>query len=426
MKRVLIISPYFPPSTLAGVHRARHLAKHLPAAGWQPVVLCVDERFHDETIDAELATLLPADLQIVKTAAWPSMLTRLAGIGDLSLRSYRHLKAAASDILDKEPIDAVFITGSPYYPMLLARWFKQLYRKPVVLDFQDPWVSAYGEAQPRFSKGGLAHRLSTHLEPKALRYADFVTSVSSVQNDEMARRYPWFDAKKMAALPIGGDPDDYEALRKSPRSGTAHTLAPGYLHFSYVGTFLPRSDVTARAMFAALAQLRQTDPQLAAKLRFNFVGSSNQPNDTKTFRFRPLAEAAGVADLVNETPQRVPYLDALGILANSHAVLLLGSDEPHYTASKIYPGLMSGRPFLSLFHDASSAHRILAGAGGGYPLSFTTPGELDALQPRIVAALAALASDPAAAGTVRKAAIEPYTAAAIARGFAKIFDGVAG
>ncbi len=45
-RRVLVVSPHFPPSTLAGVHRARHLAKHLPAAGWRPTVLCVDESHH--------------------------------------------------------------------------------------------------------------------------------------------------------------------------------------------------------------------------------------------------------------------------------------------------------------------------------------------------------------------------------------------
>ncbi len=36
---VVIVSPYFPPSSLAGVHRARHLAKHLPSFGWHPIVV---------------------------------------------------------------------------------------------------------------------------------------------------------------------------------------------------------------------------------------------------------------------------------------------------------------------------------------------------------------------------------------------------
>ena len=43
MRRCLITSPHFPPSTVAGVHRARHLAKHLPAHGWAPPDLRIIE-----------------------------------------------------------------------------------------------------------------------------------------------------------------------------------------------------------------------------------------------------------------------------------------------------------------------------------------------------------------------------------------------
>jgi hypothetical protein len=425
MKRVLIVSPYFPPSTLAGVHRARHLAKHLPAAGWQPIVLCVDERFHAEKLDPELATLLPANLEVVKSKALPIQLTRWAGIGDISLRAFSHLKTSLRKILDTRPVDVILITGSPYYPMLFSRWLKRRYGKPIVLDFQDPWVSGYGAAQSRFSKGDVAHWLATQFEPRALRSADFVTSVSDVQNAEMARRYPWLDADKMAAVPIGGDPDDYKHLRAHPRRNAQPALDQGYIHFSYVGTFLPRSAATARILFAALMELRNTGSDLVNRLRFNFVGTSNQPDDTTSYRFRPLAEAAGVADLVFETPQRVPFLDALNVLSNSNVILLLGSDEPHYTASKIYPGIMSGRPFLSVFHSASSAHRILVAAGGGYALSFATPGELAGLRGRMANAIRCLATAPNAVGKPRQEVIAAYSAHAIARRFADIFETVA-
>jgi hypothetical protein len=425
MKKVLIISPYFPPSTLAGVHRARHLAKHLPAAGWQPIVLCVDGRFHDESLDPGLATLLPADIRIVRAEALPVRLTQFLGVSDLGLRAFFHLKSAARKILDTDSIDAVLITGSPYYPMLLSGWLRRRYGVPVVLDLQDPWVSSFGAAKPRISKAGLAHWLATRLEPRALRHADFVTSVSDVQNAEMVLRYPWFDAGKTAAIPIGGDADDYTALQMEANKAGRPPLDGRYINFSYVGTFLPRSAVTARILFAALAELRRTMPDLAGRLRFNFVGTSNHPDDRTTYRFRPLAEAAGVGDLVAETPQRIPYLEALDVLANSNVILLLGSDEPHYTASKIYPGLMSGRPFLSLFHAASSAHRILAAAGGGLALSFATPGELAALMPRLAAAIGDLATAPDAVGKPHLETIAPYSARAVAGRFAAIFDAVA-
>src|ERR1700688_2257609 len=104
MKRVLIVSPHFPPSTLAGVHRARILVKHLPSAGWRPTVLCVHEDFHKETLDAELAALLPADLEVVKTEALSNQATRWLGIGDISLRAFYPMKKTLHQILEQRPI----------------------------------------------------------------------------------------------------------------------------------------------------------------------------------------------------------------------------------------------------------------------------------------------------------------------------------
>src|SRR5258705_213570 len=217
------------------------------------------------------------------------------------------------------------ITGSTYYPMLFASEIRRRFKVPVVLDFQDPWVSAWGAAQKPLSKAGLSHRLATLLEPHALRAADFVTSVSDIQNAEMAARYAWLDGKRMAGL-------------------------------------------------------------------------------------------------IHEIPRRLPFLEALSWLARSQGVLLIGSDEPHYTASKIYPGLMSGRPFLSLFHRESSAHAILTATGGGSAFSFATRQELEALELPLMEALRTLVLKPETLGTVDPAAYAPYEASNVARRFAAIFD----
>ncbi|HWU25985.1 MAG TPA: hypothetical protein VN154_06235, partial [Rhizomicrobium sp.] len=113
-KSVVIVSPYFPPSTLAGVHRARHLAKHLPASGWRPIVLCVDESNHTERLDPALAALVPDEVEIEKVGAIPAKLTRLAGVGDISLRAWSYLKAGLKRLLDTGCVDVALITGSPF------------------------------------------------------------------------------------------------------------------------------------------------------------------------------------------------------------------------------------------------------------------------------------------------------------------------
>lgn len=418
----IIVSPYFPPSALAGVHRGRHLAKHLPAAGWTPVVVCVDEAFHEERIDPGLAALVPESVEIVKVAALPQRICRPLGFGDIGLRAWRPLRAAVMRLLAAREVGAVLITGSPYYPMLLGAEIKQRFGVPVVLDFQDPWVSAWGATQPRFSKAGAAHWLATLLEPKAVAAADFITSVSEAQNAEMLARYPQFAPECILAIPIGGDPEDYGAMREmSPCTGS-FALDTSRINVSYVGTIWPPVLDTVRALLAALAEVRTRRPEIYARLSVNFIGTSSNPNALDGCWVRPFAEAAGVADAVREEPHRLPYLEALSLQARSDAILILGSTEPHYTASKIYGVMMSGRPYLSLFHHLSSSHQILSRAGGGIALGFEGEGALTDIIGPLADALICLTSAPETLGRADPAIYRDYTATKIAKQYADVFD----
>ena len=425
-RNCIIVSPYFPPSTLAGVHRARHLAKHLPAAGWTPVIVCVDEAYHEEQLDPGLATLVPPTVEIVKVPALSPRICRPFGFGEISLRAWRPLRHAVFRLLATRPVDSVLITGSPYYPMLLAKEIKQRFGVPVVLDFQDPWVSAWGAGQPRWSKSGIAHQLSVMLEPKAVRAADFITSVSDTQNAELCARYPWLDPTRMAAIPIGGDPEDFDQLRGMLATPPRLAIDRPYVNLCFVGTFMPRSGPLVRLLLTALRRLCVARPDLGKRIRLTFVGTSNQPNDLSTYRVRPLAQEVGVADAVCEIPQRQPFLEALTILARSDGILLIGSDEPHYTASKIYPALMSGRPFLSLFHVASSSHAILKAAGGGLAHAFADGRPDTDIVADLADSLARFASAPESMGRADPVVYEAFTAPRIAARFAEIFDRVAG
>jgi hypothetical protein len=157
---------------------------------------------------------------------------------------------------------------------------------------------------------------------------------------------------------------------------------------------MPRSGLLFDALFRAVAILARKHPSIQNFLQLNFIGTSNQPKETSRFQLLSLAERYGIAAIVKEIPERIPYLDALSALARSKVVLLIGSDEPHYTASKIYPGLMSGRPFFSLFHDASSVHKTLSAAGGGVSIAFGSGKDLEEKIPKIVDGLERLMMSP--------------------------------
>lgn len=419
MKTCIIVSPYFPPAAVAGVHRARHLVKHLSRHGWHPKLICVDERHYEQEPDSALAALVPAKADIEKVGAVPVGFTRQFGLGEISLRAFAQLRGAVLAAASQHDAKAIIITGSPYYPMLLAPQLKKC-SVAVILDFQDPWVSKWGATQPLLSKAGLSHWLATRLEPRAVRSADFITSVSDQQNLEMRERYPDLDADKFAAIPIGGDPDDFALLRARGIAADLELLGQGKFNLSFVGTFMPRSSPLMHEFLAGVRQFRIARPDLAGKVRFNFVGTGNHSQATQA-RVTEIAREFGVDDLVYEMPRRIAFSRAIAALAQSDAILLIGSDEPHYTASKIYPGLMCGRPFLSLFHGASSSHAILRAAGGGIALDYDPARDL-AFSERVSSALIRLVSDPGSLGAVDQSAYAAFEAGAIAGRFAAILD----
>ena len=327
------------------MHRARHLAKHLPAASWRPIILTVDESQHEERLDPALARMLPQGLDIVKVGAWPISTTRRVGIGDIGLRAFPYLRAGLRTAVARYRPDIAFFTGGPFYPMLLARTVKNEFLMPVVLDFQDPWVSRWGEGQRLLSKSGLSHAIARKLEPIAVGSADFITSVSETQNAQLLERYPSLDKSKMAAIPIGGDPSDYDFLRAKLISQSEVRLPSEAINFTYVGTFMPRSGPVVEQLFQAVSKLKTSDPALSARLRFNFIGTSNQPNSFGGFMVRPIAEAFNVSELVFEAPQRVPYLNALSILTSRPWLRCTAAISPSSMATPRPPLRSPRRPW---------------------------------------------------------------------------------
>jgi hypothetical protein len=365
MARVLMLSPHFPPDTSAGAHRARLLAPHLRRYGWEPTVVTVDPRDYEGRLDPGLAALVPEDLRVVRCRAWPAALTRLAGVGDLGLRAFAGLSRTCARLLESERFDALFITIYPTYPALLGPSLKRRFGVPFVIDYQDPWVGAWGLTVGGGRGGRLDWRsrasrlLASRLEPRAVRAADAITAVSEETYRELWRRYPGLERTPCAAIPIGGEPADFERIRRSPRENPWFDPKDGQTHVCYVGTLLPLGEETLRAVLAAVALVRARRPELYARLRLHFFGTGNQTVPGAVPRALPLASELGVADRVTEQPTRIDYLDALTVLTQAHAILLMGSSERHYTASKLYPALLAERPLLAVYHEASSVVEIL-------------------------------------------------------------------
>ena len=366
MRRVLMVTPHFPPDSSAASHRVRLLAPHLPAAGWQPTVVTVDPRHYEGRLDPDLQALVPPSMDVVRAAAWPARWTRRFGLGDLGLRAFTGLRRTCRAQLAQGRFDALFITVYPVYPALLGPSLKREFDVPFVLDYQDPWVGEWGKSVGGGVEGGpdwksrASRQLGIWLEPRAVGAADALVAVSQGTIDGIVARIPRASRVPHGVIPLGFEPADFDRVQSTARPSGYFDPSDGLVHLCYVGTLLPTGIETLRLLLVALARARRQDP-IAARIRLHFFGTSNQSSADR-HRVLPVAAACGVADSVSEWPGRLDYLDALSVLAHASGILLLGSTETHYTASKLYPALLARRPLLTLFHEASSVVSILRAA----------------------------------------------------------------
>jgi glycosyltransferase involved in cell wall biosynthesis len=367
---VLMITPHFPPDSSAGTHRVRLLAPHLDRFGWTPTVLTVDPAYYEGSLDPELRSLVPPDLRVEHARAIPAALSRMLRVGDLGLRSMFGLYSKASDLLSRERFDALYVTIYPTYPALLGPLLKRRFGIPFVLDYQDPWVGSWGKVVGAGRDGAidtksrLSRALAKRLEPRAVRAADALTAVSARTIEEILDRNPDVKGVPVCTIPIGGERNDFDRVRSKPGTNRFFTTGDGCFHLCYVGTLLPLGKDTLRALLMAVASIRTRRPELYRRLRLHFIGTSNERKPDAPHRVIQHALELGVADVVSEHPTRIDYLDALTVQVQASALLLMGSSEHHYTASKLYPALLAERPLLAIYHRLSSVSTILASHPG--------------------------------------------------------------
>jgi hypothetical protein len=136
-----------------------------------------------------------------------------------------------------------------------------------------------------------------------------------------------------------------------------------------------------------------------------------------------MAGEMGVAEFVAEYPGRVPYLDALQLLLESDALMILGSGEAHYTASKVFPYILARKPLLTIFHEASNIVRILRETESGPAITYNAQSPPETKVNEIALQLERLLLLPQGYHPpTRWEAFEQYTTRAMSARLAQAFD----
>ena len=364
MKRLVLLSTYFPPGNVAGVHRARLWSQYLGEFGWEPTIVTTDSRYYEERPDPALTKLVPADAKVVYTRALPTRPIRL--VGDLGIRALWWHYRALSDLAARGEMDFLLISVASHYSSVLGRMIHRRFGVPYGIDYQDPWISETPRRRPLFSKAWADDKLARLLEPWAVRDAALIAGVAPGYFAGVLKRNPGLAARAVtASMPIGGSEMDFETVRKMSPQPFLYDPDDGHFHLIYAGALLPAGIAVVDAFLQGLARLRSIAPATAARLRVHFVGTGRSANDAQGHQVLPRARLAGVEELVTEHPHRIGYVDSLNHLMRAGAVLVVGSTERHYTPSKLFLAVLSRRPVLAVLHKESTAVGMLAAARAG-------------------------------------------------------------
>lgn len=345
MPRLLVVSPHFPPLNTPDMQRVRMSLPHFVAAGWEVTVLAVDDPQPAAPLEPELLETVPAAVRVVKTRC----LGRGYGVGNIALRALPFLWREGTRLVREWRPDLVYFSTTQFAVVPLGRVWRWRFGVPYVIDLQDPWLNDYYE-QPGAPRppGGWKYRLARLqarvLEGWTLKRCAHVLSVSQGYLDTLARRYQWFTPDCGSVLTFGAPEADMELARRKAASSPPLLLKGRRLRIAYAGRLGMDMRPALEVLFSGLAMARKE----GLEVEVFFFGTSYAAAGSGESTTRSLAAAAGVADLVRESPERIPYLDSLRLLLETDIALLLGSEDASYSPSKLYPTLLAGKPTLAI------------------------------------------------------------------------------
>ncbi|RJQ16369.1 MAG: hypothetical protein C4560_09645 [Nitrospiraceae bacterium] len=369
MKKVLIISYFYPPRPGIGSQRPYRLSKYLPEFGWGPVVLT-----------AKLPGKAPEAMRVIETGCGNFIGSLKAGLGlntGKGLRAQMGLVStgpnhsawknrankiidevmhypddikgwygpavrAAGELLGRERVDAIISTYYPSASHLIAGELKRKFNVPWIADFRDLWTQNHF-----YKKSGLIKMLERRLEMKTLARADAMVTVTESFADELGTLH---SGKKIFCVTNGYDADEFPAI---PAKLTDEFT------ITYTGQFYGgRRDPSP--LFEAVARLLRENRINSELLRIRFCGPAEEWLDAKIKKYglENVVRCYGV----------LPREEALERQRESQLLLLLldrdNREEGVYPA-KVFEYLGVRRPIIALGGTGGLVGDLLAKTRAG-------------------------------------------------------------
>ena len=373
MKRVLIITYYWPPSGGSGVQRWVKFSKYLPSQGWQPVIY-TPENPDMPSIDQSLYSDIPGEAEIIKRPITEiySIYRKISGnkgggevnpinsqkktlkqklmlairgnlfIPDPRISWLRPSVRFLKKYLREHPVDVIVSTGPPHSMHLIAREVSKATGIPWVADFRDPWTRMFYFKHLALSDW--ARKKHEKLEKMVLDDASAVVAVSPLVQEE----FKTMTGNRIELVTNGYDPEDFGQIVEPD----------GYFNIVHTGLFA--SDGNPETLWKVLSDLCREDARFADQLRIRLVGK----NDTMIL---DSIHAAGLERNLVDLGYR-DHTVAVREQMGSTMLILPLRKEPEYRATlpgKLFEYLGSQRPVLGIGQTDGAMARILADTGAG-------------------------------------------------------------
>ena len=241
MKKVLIISYYWPPAGGSGVQRWLKFTKYLPKYSWQPIIYTPENPYF-EVKDQALLNDIPAEAKIWKSPIWEpyALKDKLFGKGSESQsagvitnkKSLKNkvlnwvrgnvfipdpkiywVKPSVKVLLKKileEDIHHIITTGPPHSMHLIGLGLKKaMPNLKWIADFRDPWSEL--DLLNEFQLNNSSMKKHKDLEREVLQTADVTLTVSETWVKDLKR----LGGNRVELITNGYDADDFELKPKT-------------------------------------------------------------------------------------------------------------------------------------------------------------------------------------------------------------------
>jgi hypothetical protein len=370
VKKVLIVTYYFPPSGGPGVQRVLKFVKYLPEFGWQPVVLTVqdgDYPARDKSLLAEIpqhaivyrtkifepyrlyrkltgkAANTPVDVENIPQGGKKKSLTESLAefvrstffIPDARIGWYPYAVPQGLKIIKEQNIEAIYSSSPPYTTSVIARKLHRATRIPWVAGFRDPWTGFLSTPDRWF----IPRAIDERLERAVFNDANAIEAAWRGILKDVTGKVPGIDQKKLVYHPNGFDREDYPTLKlkKNKRFTVTYTG-------SMYGKRNPRTFLQA---VEGLVSDGKVDPR---KIHLKFIGRFGS-------EVREMLARSSIHDSI-EVFSYLPHSESVEALLRSDALLLIvdeadGSDE--IVPGKVFEYIGAQRPIIGLAPEGAIA-----------------------------------------------------------------------